>query len=171
MPLILKEILTTRIMIKKSMKLYEKGSRIYNMLNNRQMGLKLWANVTYGYTGASFSGRMPCSDIADSIVGFARKTLENTIEYVRSQKQWNAKVIYGDTDSLFVHVEGRSIKEAFKIGNEIAQAISKKNPFPMELKLEKIMCPFISVAKKRYSGMQYDSPDQETPVLLSKIQI
>ena len=30
MPLILQEILATRIMIKKSMKLYEKGTKIYN---------------------------------------------------------------------------------------------------------------------------------------------
>lgn len=40
------------------------------------MGLKLIANVTYGYAGASFSGRMPCSDIADSIVQTGRVTLE-----------------------------------------------------------------------------------------------
>ncbi len=47
------------------------------MLNSRQIGLKMIANVTYGYTGASFSGRMPCIDIADSIVQMARETLEN----------------------------------------------------------------------------------------------
>jgi DNA polymerase elongation subunit (family B) len=33
-------------------------------------------NVTYGYTGASFSGRMPCVEIADSIVQTGRETLE-----------------------------------------------------------------------------------------------
>lgn len=34
------------------------------------------ANVTYGYTAASFSGRMPCVEIADAIVQTARDTLE-----------------------------------------------------------------------------------------------
>jgi DNA polymerase zeta len=46
------------------------------VLDARQLSLKLLANVTYGYAGASFSGRMPCSDIADSIVQTGRATLE-----------------------------------------------------------------------------------------------
>ena len=37
------------------------------MLDARQLGLKLIANVTYGYTGASFSGRMPCIEVGDSV--------------------------------------------------------------------------------------------------------
>lgn len=42
----------------------------------RQLSLKLMANVTYGYTSASFSGRMPCVELADSIVQTGRETLE-----------------------------------------------------------------------------------------------
>lgn len=34
------------------------------------------ANVTYGYTSASFSGRMPSVELADSIVQTGRETLE-----------------------------------------------------------------------------------------------
>jgi hypothetical protein len=41
------------------------------VLNARQFGLKLIANVTYGYTSASFSGRMPMAELADSIVQVA----------------------------------------------------------------------------------------------------
>lgn len=33
------------------------------MLDARQLGLKLIANVTYGYTSAHFSGRMPCVEV------------------------------------------------------------------------------------------------------------
>ena len=33
------------------------------MLDHRQLGLKLIANVTYGYTAANFSGRMPCVEV------------------------------------------------------------------------------------------------------------
>lgn len=32
--------------------------------------------VTYGYTSATFSGRMPCVEIADAIVQTGRETLE-----------------------------------------------------------------------------------------------
>ena len=38
------------------------------MLDARQLSLKMIANVTYGYTAAGYSGRMPCVDIADSVV-------------------------------------------------------------------------------------------------------
>lgn len=46
------------------------------MLDAKQLTLKLLANVTYGYTSASFSGRMPSVEIADSIVSTGRETLE-----------------------------------------------------------------------------------------------
>jgi DNA polymerase zeta len=46
------------------------------MLDAKQLTLKLLANVTYGYTSASFSGRMPSVEIADSIVSAGRETLE-----------------------------------------------------------------------------------------------
>lgn len=82
-PLILQEILETRIQIKnslKSMKLKSYKNKLkksIQILDSRQLGLKLLSNVIYGYTGASFSGRMPCIDLADAIVETARKTLEN----------------------------------------------------------------------------------------------
>ena len=57
-----------------------------------QLGLKMIANVTYGYAGATFSGRMPCVDIADSIVQKARETLEKAIKIVNTTAKWNAKV-------------------------------------------------------------------------------
>lgn len=72
----LQEILDTRVMIKKAMNKVKDDKVLYRTLFARQLGLKNLANVTYGYTSASFSGRMPCVDIADSIVQTARETLE-----------------------------------------------------------------------------------------------
>lgn len=43
--------------------------------------------------------------------------------------RWRARVVYGDTDSVFVHVEGRTLKQAFEIGREIANEISSINPW------------------------------------------
>lgn len=68
------------------------------MLDARQLGLKMIANVTYGYTAANFSGRMPCVEIADSIVQKGRETLEHAIQLVNSTPEWRARVVYGDTD-------------------------------------------------------------------------
>lgn len=70
----------------------------FQILNARQLALKLIANVTYGYTAAGFSGRMPCAELADSIVQCGRRTLENAISYINAHAKWNARVIYGDTD-------------------------------------------------------------------------
>lgn len=66
LPKMLEEILNTRIMVKKAMSDYKKDPVLKKLLHARQLGLKLIANVTYGYTSASFSGRMPCVDLGDS---------------------------------------------------------------------------------------------------------
>ena len=51
------------------MKVTSSAARVLQrILNARQFGLKMIANVSYGYTSASFSGRMPFSELADSIV-------------------------------------------------------------------------------------------------------
>jgi len=63
-------------MVKTSMNTNADDKSFVKMQNNRQLALKYIANVTYGYTSASFSGRMPCAEIADSIVQTGRETLE-----------------------------------------------------------------------------------------------
>ncbi|XP_035890639.1 DNA polymerase zeta catalytic subunit isoform X2 [Anopheles stephensi] len=143
LPRMLSEILNTRLMVKKSMKLHKDNTTLQRVLHSRQLGLKLIANVTYGYTAANFSGRMPCVEIGDSVVAKGRETLERAIKLVESTERWGAKVVYGDTDSLFVLCPGRSKADAFKIGAEIAEAVTKENPAPVKLKLEKVYQPAI----------------------------
>ncbi|KAI8161396.1 DNA polymerase zeta catalytic subunit [Colletotrichum sp. SAR 10_70] len=157
------EILETRVMVKSGMKQDKDDKTLQQLLNNRQLALKLLANVTYGYTSASFSGRMPCSEIADSIVQTGRETLERAIAFIHSQERWGAEVVYGDTDSLFVYLKGRTKDQAFDIGNEIAKAITDMNPRPIKLKFEKVYHPCVLLAKKRYVGYKYESKDQVKP--------
>ena len=165
---ILTEILATRVMIKDGMKMDKDDIRFQKSMNNRQLALKLTANVTYGYTSATYSGRMPCSEIADSIVLSARETLERAIEIIRTTKKWGAEVVYGDTDSLFVYLPGKSKDQAFDIGNEIAAEITKMNPAPVKLKFEKVYHPCILLTKKRYVGYMYECKDQAEPVFDAK---
>lgn len=157
------EILETRVMVKSGMKVDKGDKALQQLLNNRQLALKLIANVTYGYTSASFSGRMPCSEIADSIVQTARETLERAIARIHSVQRWGAEVVYGDTDSLFVYLKGRTKDEAFDIGNEIAEVITKLNPRPVKLRFEKVYFPSILLAKKRYVGFKYENKAQKEP--------
>lgn len=168
----LEEILETRFMLKSTMKFFKGGATadkdMYRLYDSRQLALKLIANVTYGYTSATFSGRMPCSDIADAIVQTGRETLERSINFIESVKEWNAKVVYGDTDSLFVYLPGRSKEDAFKIGRDIAHQVTEANPKPITLKFEKVYHSSVLLAKKRYVGYMYESEDQKEPVFDAK---
>jgi DNA polymerase zeta len=159
----LSEILETRVMVKNGMKADKDDKVLQRLLNNRQLALKLIANVTYGYTSASFSGRMPCSEIADSIVQTGRETLEKAIAFIHSIERWGAEVVYGDTDSLFVYLKGRTRDQAFDIGEEIAQAVTDMNPRPVKLKFEKVYHPCVLLAKKRYVGFKYEHRTQTKP--------
>ena len=54
---------------------------------------------------------MPNVHLADAIVATGRDTLWRTIRKVNQHPTWGARVVYGDTDSLFVLLEGRSREE------------------------------------------------------------
>lgn len=162
------EILDTRVMIKGSMKGMKSDKAFMRIQNARQLSLKLLANVTYGYTSATFSGRMPCVEIADSIVQSGRETLEKAIQLIHQTERWGAQVVYGDTDSLFIYLPDRSKDDAFRIGNEIADAVTGQNPKPIKLKFEKVYLPSVLLAKKRYVGFKYESSEETTPEFNAK---
>ncbi|ONI04488.1 hypothetical protein PRUPE_6G324000 [Prunus persica] len=169
LPRLLEEILSTRIMVKQAMKKLSSSEQVlHRIFNARQLALKLISNVTYGYTAAGFSGRMPCAEIADSIVQCGRSTLEKAISYVNAHGKWNARVIYGDTDSMFVLLKGRSIEDSFQIGHEIASEITAMNPNPIALKMEKVYSSCFLLTKKRYVGYSYESPEQTEPIFDAK---
>ena len=82
--------------------------------------------------------------LADAIVECGRRTLTNAINLANSwgrdgNSRWHrAEVIYGDTDSVFVRLPGRSVKEAFEFGEAFCKAVTASNPPPVQLKLEKV---------------------------------
>ncbi|XP_010788748.1 DNA polymerase zeta catalytic subunit [Notothenia coriiceps] len=70
--------------------------------------------------------------------------------------------------SLFVLLKGATKEQAFKIGNEIAEAVTATNPKPVKLKFEKVYLPCVLQTKKRYVGYMYESLDQKEPVFDAK---
>jgi len=171
LPQMLTEILDTRVMVKKSMKMVDGEDRqsLLRLLNARQFGLKMIANVTYGYTSASFSGRMPCATLADSIVQSGHSALNHCVEVIEEKwRSLGARVVYGDTDSLFVQLPGATRELAFRVGNEISNHISSLYPSPIKLQFEKVYHPCFLVTKKRYVGYAFESETQSTPVLDAK---
>ena len=79
-------------------------------------------------------------------------------------------MVYGDTDSVFVLLEGRSKEEAFRIGEEIAQHITALSPKDVLLKFEKVYMPCILATKKRYVGNAYESRGQKEPLFDAKVR-
>ena len=60
------------------------------------------------------------------------------IGVIETTQKWGAKVVYGDTDSLFVYLPGKTKDQAFRIGYDIADTITVMNPSPVKLKFEKV---------------------------------
>ena len=68
-----------------------------------------------------------------------------------------SKVVYGDTDSVFVLFPGRSKASAFEAGEDMVRAVNEANPKPVKLKFEKVYQPCILQTKKRYVGYMYET--------------
>ncbi len=179
LPQVLDEILSTRAMLKKAAKQYEKlvpnlSPAVLRQLEARQLALKYVANVTYGYTSATFSGRCAMPLLADTIVECGRRTLTNAMnvanEWGRDEggRWYGAEVIYGDTDSVFVKLPGRTVREAFEFGEQFCNVVTASNPPPVQLKLEKVYLGSMMQTKKKYCGMKFDSKDQKKPTFEAK---
>ena len=156
LPQLIAEVVATRISVKAQMGLTA-DPQTKAMLGDVQFALKMMANATYGYAGASCTGRMPCADVADSIVQTARQLLLQTIQWIEAEAQWQpCKVVYGDTDSVFVLLPGRSTDKAIAIGQQIARVITRRVINPIRLIFEKVYNPCALLTKKRYMGLKYE---------------
>lgn len=147
LPTILSELLAARKRAKKDMKNapteFEKAVQ-----NGRQLALKVSANSVYGFTGAGV-GQLPCLPIASSVTSYGRYLLEKTKEFVETTYtvgngyDHDAKVIYGDTDSVMVKFGTKTVKETFPLAVEAAEKASKIFPNPILLEFEKVYCPYL----------------------------
>jgi DNA polymerase zeta len=108
------------------------------------------------------------------------------VRVIDSTEKWGAKVVYGDTDSLFIYLRGKTRAQAFRIGHDMADTITSLNPAPVKLKFEKVQfrsvhlfehglsssmqvyLPCVLMAKKRYVGFKYENPDDQDPVFDAK---
>ena len=181
LPSILEELLAER---KATRKLIPKQTDEFmkNVLDKRQLGIKVTANSLYGQTGAVTSTFYE-QDVAASTTSTGRKLLiygKQVIENVYGdcvcdtkfgKVKSNAEYIYGDTDSVFFtfnlkDMDGNEIKgkkaleitiDLAKEAGELATSWLKK---PHDLEYEKTFMPFALLSKKRYVGMLYEEdPD------------
>jgi DNA polymerase I len=141
---VLETLLKVRKQLKAEMKKYPPTSYEYRLLNERQKAVKVLANATYGYMGWVHA-RWYCRECAEAVTAWGRKTIREAINMARSL---GLKVIYGDTDSLFVTYDREKVE---KLINMIQEKLG------FEIKIDKIYKRvFFTEAKKRYAGLLED---------------
>ncbi|GIL72478.1 hypothetical protein Vretifemale_2820 [Volvox reticuliferus] len=69
------------------------------------------------------------------------------------------RVIYAQTDSVFVHFPRASPEEAVRLGKKAAALVTSSLPYPMELKYEKVMAPFLLLHVNRYAGRAMEAEE------------
>ncbi|KAJ2565904.1 DNA-directed DNA polymerase delta [Coemansia sp. RSA 1822] len=164
LPHILKELLSARKQAKADMKKETDPFKI-QVLNGRQLALKISANSVYGFTGA-LNGRLPCLQISASVTAFGRNMIDQTMQEVERQYtvangySHDAVVIYGDTDSVMVKFGVDKLEEAMKLGQEAADFVTKKFISPIKLEFEKVYFPYLLINKKRYAGLYWTKTEK-----------
>ena len=164
LPNILEELLSARRSAKKDMN-NEKDPFKKQILNGRQLALKVCCNSVYGFTGAT-SGQLPCLQISSSITAIGRMMIVKTREIIEkkySQKEgfkYDSKVIYGDTDSVMIKFGVKTLKEALELGVESSEFITKQFKRPIKIEFEKVFWPYLLLKKKRYAGVYWTREDK-----------
>lgn len=129
--------------------------------------IKILMNSLYGVMG-SYNCRFYHPDLPKAITGSGHKLLLGSKEYLEKK---DLKVIYGDTDSLFVMLKDVSVENGETQGKRIVKDLNQywksklKNEYKvesyLELQFEKYYKQFIITpargadigAKKRYAGL------------------
>ncbi|XP_069047871.1 DNA polymerase delta catalytic subunit [Lepisosteus oculatus] len=161
LPEILENLLSARKRAKAELK-GETDPFKKQVLDGRQLALKVSANSVYGFTGAQV-GKLPCLEISQSVTGFGRQMIERTKQLVEARYtiangyKADAKVIYGDTDSVMVKLGVQTVEEAMEVGSEAAEWVSTHFTPPIKLEFEKVYFPYLLINKKRYAGLYFSS--------------
>lgn len=135
------------------------------VLDGRQLALKISANSVYGFTGAQV-GKLPCLEISQSVTAFGREMIEKTKALVEDEfniskgYEHDAKVIYGDTDSVMIKFGVKTLEEAMSLGRLAATSVSANFTAPIKLEFEKCYYPYLLINKKRYAGLYFTRPDK-----------
>ncbi len=152
MPKILRELIETRKKVRKEIS-NEKDPERRRILNAKQLALKDMANSLYGYTGY-IRARLYVLDVASVITAFGREIITKTKMLI--EEKYPVKVIYSDTDSVFIKTNIKDLDMAWVFGKEISDFITEALPGVLELKLEKIYKSFLILTKKRYAGWSFE---------------
>ena len=172
-PRVLMDLLSARKVVKKEMFQTEQtllevvdperiqylNSRI-NILNLRQLAIKIACNSLYGIMGAKTS---PFHEkaVAESVTAGGRDYLERACQYIYDGYP-GIDVVYGDTDSTLIKFNSPEYlaqprTNLVKVAKEIAAGISEEFGGIMTLNFENYFSSFMQITKKNYIADIWES--------------
>jgi len=122
-PTLIEDLITRRMRVKEIIKSQKDES--FAVLDARQNSLKLMANAFYGYLGF-FAARWYSLECAQATTAFGRYYIQ---EVISKAQAYGFNVLYSDTDSIFLTLEGKTRIDA----HDFVQNINKGLPGLMEL--------------------------------------
>lgn len=161
LPSILKDLLDSRSLTKKELKtnikmLYdtkeetekERLETLIEVLDKRQLALKVSSNSGYGATGAR-KGYLTFMPVAMCTTFMGRQSIEKARMNIEER---GGKFVYGDTDSNYVTFpKCNTAQKCWDYSEKVAKQVSALYPPPMSLAFEeKIYWKFLILTKKKY---------------------
>ncbi len=142
--IVLSQLIASRQAAKREAAKTPRGTPEHKILKAREKATKVITNATYGYAGWAGS-RWYSREVAESAAALGRDTINKSIDIA---KTLGLKVLYGDTDSLFVEY-----KE--KLVDQFVKEIDKK--LGLEINLGQLYKRILfTEAKKKYAGLLDD---------------
>jgi DNA polymerase elongation subunit (family B) len=142
--------------------------------NNLQASIKVVMNGLYGGLGSKRGGLFPAGfKLAAAITSEGRHlicTVKQTVERFcwikdadtfgigeeRPEGAEAVRIVYGDTDSVFMWLKGLNLEAASGFSERISKFFNGRLPPPHDLEFEKIYYPYLLYKKKMYSGLKYE---------------
>lgn len=147
---ILRMLIEKRREIKREMRGLSEGDPKYKLLDIKQQTLKVLTNSFYGYMGWT-GARWYCRECAEATTAWGRHFIKTSAKIAQ---ELGFKVLYGDTDSIFVSKPGKSLKELQEEVSNLISEISIK--LPVQIELDELFETIFFVEKKRYAGLTAD---------------
>jgi len=141
---VLSSLIAIRDQIRPRLSKLNPESPEYKVLDARQKAVKVITNASYGYTGW-IGARWYIKPVAEAATAWGRHIILSTVDVAQ---KIGLKIVYSDTDSVFVNHDPEKIKKlSEKIGKELG----------LEIKPDKVYTRILfTEAKKKYCGLLPD---------------
>lgn len=186
LPDMLDALLNQRRYVKKLMGTAQKGSLLASVLDSRQLALKVVCNSVYGFLKAFIlidprlmtsvtswgqemikaTARLCEEHFKDRWIIDRAKCQELGLDFEkepaageedpRPRKQYSARIIYGDTDSVMVDFGDTTLQQILEFGEEAAQVCTKTFVAPNKLEFESVKLRSLFMKKKRYGSLEIE---------------